>query len=236
MRDLGRMTAPHWLALYGAILGAWAVLWLWAAPAAPDFGALLVSLCRATPEAAGWGGAFAMWVLMAAAMMLPTALPAFATYDEIAHAHRLGGGATLVAGYGAVWLGFAGVATAAQMLAAPEAFSPAFAAAMLVLAAAYQVSPLKEACLSRCRMPLTFFMAHWNDGPWRMGLRLGAVCLGCCWALMALALVGGAMSLGFMALATVLMTLEKLGRGTLVPRAIAIACLAGAGFLIGGLS
>jgi predicted metal-binding membrane protein len=77
-------------------------------------------------------------------------------------------------------------------------------------------------------------MQHWDEGPLRMGLRLGAVCLGCCWALMALGLIGGAMSLGFMALATVSMTAEKLTTGRAVPVAIALACLAGAGFLMGG--
>jgi len=229
------MTAPHWLALYGAILAAWTALWILAAPGG-DIVTLLIALCRTTPEIVGWPSALAMWLLMSAAMMLPTALPAFATYDHIADAHGLGGGASLVAGYGAVWAGFALAATFCQMLLIPSEPSAPFAAGMLSLAAAYQVSPLKAACLSRCRAPLTFFMGHWDDGPWRMGLRLGAVCLGCCWALMALALIGGVMSVGFMALATVLMTLEKLGRGRAVPNAIAIACLIGAGYLIGGPS
>ena len=60
-------------------------------------------------------------------------------------------------------------------------------------------------------------MAHWDDGPWRMGLRLGAVCLGCCWALMALAFAGGMANIGFMALGMALMTAEKLSRGRAVP-------------------
>jgi predicted metal-binding membrane protein len=55
-----------------------------------------------------------------------------------------------------------------------------------------------------------FFMAHWDEGAWRNGIRLGFVCLGCCWALMALAFVGGVMNLAFMGLATVIMVLEKL--------------------------
>ena len=233
MRHLTRMAAPHWLALYGLILAAWAGLWWLAAPA-PDLAGALWALCRATPEAAGPGGVLAMWALMSAAMMLPTALPAFATYDEVAHAHGLGGGGRMVAGYAVVWLGASALAAGLQ-LGLPALAHPVAGPVLLVGAAAYQVSPLKEACLSRCRAPLTFLMAHWDAGPWRMGLRLGLVCLGCCWALMALAFVGGLMSLGFMALATVLMTLEKLSRGTLVPRATAIACLLGAGFLIGGL-
>ena len=142
-----------------------------------------------------------------------------------------------MAGYAAVWVGFALAAAGLQLALARVGglAHPALAPALLVLAAGYQVSTLKEACLSKCRQPLTFFMSHWAEGPWRMGLRLGATCLGCCWALMALGLIGGAMSLGFMALATLLMTAEKLSRGVLVPRAIALGCLAGAGYLTGGI-
>ena len=79
----------------------------------------------------------------------------------------------------------------------------------------------------------TFFMQHWASGPWRMGLRLGAVCLGCCWALMLLAFVGGVMSLAFMGLATVMMVLEKLPQlGDRLTRPLGIT-LIGAGVLIG---
>ena len=78
------------------------------------------------------------------------------------------------------------------------------------MAGAYQFSPVKEACLSKCRRPLSFFMQHWDEGALRNGVRLGLVCLGCCWALMALAFVGGVMNLAFMGLATVIMVLEKL--------------------------
>ncbi|MFO6463602.1 DUF2182 domain-containing protein [Jannaschia sp. KMU-145] len=227
------MTAPHWLALYGLLLGGWVALWAWSAPT--SWGTLLRDLCLSTPEPQGLVATTGMWLLMSAAMMLPTAIPAFATHDDIADTQGTGGGAALVAGYALVWAGFA-VAAALVQTALATADIPrtgAFAAALLISAAAYQVSPMKAACLSKCRRPLVFFMQHWAEGPFRMGVRLGATCLGCCWALMALGLIGGAMSLAFMALATVLMTLEKLGRGPAIPVAIAIACLAGAGFLIG---
>ncbi|MGR3541553.1 MAG: DUF2182 domain-containing protein [Hasllibacter sp.] len=234
MRHLSRMAAPHWLATYAALLGAWAAVWLMATPG--PLAQALRDLCLTPAAEAGLPGLLAMWLIMSAAMMLPTALPAFATYDDIADAQGLGGGARLVAGYGAVWLGFALLAACVQLFAARLGAleAPWLAPALLVMAAGYQLSPLKEACLTRCRRPLTFFLQHWGDGPWRMGLRLGAVCLGCCWALMALGLIGGAMSLGFMALATVLMTLEKLTAGRTVPVGIALACLVGAGFLMGG--
>jgi predicted metal-binding membrane protein len=79
-----------------------------------------------------------------------------------------------------------------------------------MLAGLYQFSPLKEACLSKCRQPMMFFLQYWNEGPWLNGVRLGLVCLGCCWALMFLAFVGGVMNLVFMGIATVIMMVEKL--------------------------
>lgn len=236
MRHLSRMTAPHWLALYGALLLAWASVWAASTPS--QWGSLIRDLCLTPAAQAGFGGLLAMWLIMSAAMMLPTALPAFATHDEIADAHGTGGGAGLVGGYAIVWVGFAIIAALVQLTSARIGAldAPWLPPALLILAGAYQFSALKEACLSKCRQPLTFFMQHWAEGPMRMGLRLGAVCLGCCWALMALGLIGGTMSLGFMALATLLMTLEKLTSGDFLPRAIGLACFAGAGFLIGGFA
>jgi len=84
---------------------------------------------------------------------------------------------------------------------------------LLLLAGLYQFSPMKAACLARCRSPLAFFLSEWRGGmtgALHMGLKHGLDCLGCCWALMLLAFVGGTMNLIWMALATVLMTLEKL--------------------------
>lgn len=234
MKHLSHMTAPHWLALYAGLIAAWLMVYAMSTDAA--LATALRDICRLPVDALGLGGAAAMWLIMSAAMMLPTAIPAFATHDQIADSQGIGGGGWLVAGYVVVWVGFSGVAAVVQLAVANLGVidGPWFAASLLLLAGAYQFSAMKEACLSKCRQPLTFLMAHWEDGPWRMGLRLGATCLGCCWALMALGLIGGTMSLGFMALATVLMTLEKLSRGALVPHAIGLACLVGAGYLIGG--
>ncbi|MCK0166811.1 DUF2182 domain-containing protein [Jannaschia sp. S6380] len=233
MRHFDRMTAPHWLTLYALLLAAWAGVWAMTAPPLA-WGTLWRDICLSAPVAMGFPGLFGMWLLMAAAMMLPTALPALATYDHLADAQGVSGGGRLVAGYAIVWIGFAAAAAGAQTAIGGQAESTWIAALLLALAGAYQFSTFKDACLSRCRRPLVFFLEHWARGPLGMGLRLGAVCLGCCWALMALGLIGGAMSLGFMALATVLMTVEKLSRGVVIPRAIGLACLSGAGFLIGG--
>lgn len=221
IRSMGK---PHWLGLYGLIIAAWALLYAMAVPA--DLRAagavygleLLAALCVATPDAAGFAGLVAMWAIMAAAMMAPTALPALATYDDLSAAGAETRLWPLVGGYLAVWLGFSVLAAAAQMalfsagLLDPfgSSLSGVLSAALLALAGAWQFTALKEACLSKCRAPMMFFLQHWDEGPWRNGLRLGAVCLGCCWALMLLAFVGGVMNLMFMGIATVLMALEKL--------------------------
>ena len=217
------MGAPHWLALFGLILAGWVALWLMSVPAEMRalsrlYGAdFWRALCLATPDISGFPRLFLMWSLMAAAMMLPTALPAFATYEDLGHSSETRFG-MLILGYLTIWLGFAALAAGAQIgfmrLGLLDGLgtsrSAAFSAFLLALAGGYQFSKLKDACLSKCRMPLTFFMQHWDEGPYRNGMRLGAVCLGCCWALMLLGFVGGVMSLGFMGLATLIMVLEKL--------------------------
>jgi predicted metal-binding membrane protein len=159
-----------------------------------------------------------MWVLMSAAMMAPTALPAFATYEDLGETAEGTRFASLVAGYLVVWFGFSIAAAALQMglfqaellSAFGDSRSSLLSAGLLLVAGLYQFSPVKDACLSKCRAPLTFFMQHWDEGPWRNGIRLGLVCLGCCWALMLLAFVGGVMSIAFMGLATLIMVFEKL--------------------------
>jgi len=235
------MARAHWLALYGGIGIAWAALYIMALPAdlraaGAIYGAeFLRSLCIVSPDAAGYFGLVAMWMLMSAAMMAPTALPAFATYDE------LGGRADtqfgpLVGGYLVIWGLFAFGAAGAQMALTQagaltifgDSQSALLSGVLLIIAGAYQFSALKEACLSKCRAPLAFFMQHWNEGPFRNGLRLGAVCLGCCWALMLLAFVGGVMNLAFMGLATLVMALEKLSWiGAVITRPLGGLLIAG---------
>ena len=240
------MRAPHWLALFGLILAAWAVLYMMSAPAdlraaGRLYGAeFWADFCTLTPDGAGFARVVAMWALMSAAMMAPTALPAFATYEDLARTGAETRFAALVGGYLAIWLGFSVFAAAAQMLLFGAglidplggSLSAALSAGLLALAGAYQFSPIKEACLSKCRAPLTFFMQHWDEGPLRNGLRLGAVCLGCCWALMLLGFVGGVMNIAFMGLATILMVLEKLPEiGRWLTRPLGVALLAAAAWI-----
>ncbi|WP_249139103.1 DUF2182 domain-containing protein [Actibacterium sp. MT2.3-13A] len=249
------MRAPHWLLVFGLIVVGWTVLYAMSLPsdlraAGRLYGAeFWRAICTVTPDAAGYGKLTLMWSAMAAAMMLPTLLPALATYEDLAASGAASGRGmlALVAGYLAVWLGFSALAAGVQMgltgagLVTPLGESAArwFSAALLAGAGAYQFTALKAACLSQCRQPLTFFMQYWRPGPGRaaaMGLRLGAVCLGCCWALMALAFVGGTMNLAWMGLATVLMVFEKLpGLGRVLTRPLGAALIGAAGLTAAGL-
>lgn len=239
------MRGAHWLALFALILAAWGALYAMALPADLRAASRLYgaefwqNLCNVTPDAAGYVRVALMWALMSFAMMAPTALPSFATYDDLSKSAPGARFSHLVAGYLAVWLGFSLIAAAAQMglyragllSVLGDSRSQLLSAALLLGAGLYQFSPLKDACLSQCRMPLTFFMAHWDEGPLRNGLRLGAVCLGCCWALMFLAFVGGVMNIAFMALATVMMALEKLPEiGRWLTRPL------GAALILGGIA
>lgn len=220
-----QMGGAHWIALFAFVLVSWLALWMMMVPAdlramSHIYGAeFWRDLCAVGADGSGFFRLWLMWALMSGAMMAPTALPAFATYDDLpAAAKPEGGFASLVLGYLSIWFAAAALGAGAQISLATAgltdmfgaSISPLFTAALLATAGVYQFSALKEACLAKCRMPLSFFMAHFDDGPLKMGLRLGAVCLGCCWALMALAFVGGMQSLAFMGGATLLMIFEKL--------------------------
>lgn len=217
------LRGTHWLAFFGGILLCWALLFSMALPAdlrdlEATYGASIIEiLCSGGLGASGFLSSFAMWALMSAAMMAPTALPAFATYDDLGNVAATGFG-KLLGGYLTAWAGFSALAALAQVSlyelgligGLGQSVSLPLTMTLLIGAGLYQFSALKSACLSRCRAPLAFFMQHWDEGPFRNGLRLGLDCVGCCWALMLLGFVGGTMNLGFMGLAMVLMTLEKL--------------------------
>ncbi len=244
------MGAPHWLALFGLILAAWVILYMMSVPAdLREAGALYGAefwkdLCTLTPDGAGLARMVLMWALMSAAMMAPTVLPALATYEDLSQTGTATSMGRLLAGYLSVWLGFSVLAAGAQMvlfqagLLTPLGQSAAapLSAALLTIAGLYQFSSAKEACLSKCRRPLMFFMSHWDEGPLRNGVRLGLVCLGCCWALMLLAFVGGVMNLAFMGLATLIMVLEKLPEiGRYITRPLGVVLILAAGLSLAGV-
>jgi predicted metal-binding membrane protein len=191
-----------------------------------------------------------MWLGMLVAMMLPAAAPAIRAFAGIAAqrgaaSYRGGPLGAFVSGYLAVWAGFGLLATAAQwvlaMLAqqAPDLHaegSPALAGGLLVVAGLYQFSALKARCLRQCRSPLAFFLAHWRAGvrgAFELGQRHGLHCLGCCWALMALMLIGGAMNLAWMALLTALLLAEKFApAGPLIGRVVGLGLVGWGGVLL----
>ncbi|SMY09528.1 DUF2182 domain-containing protein [Flavimaricola marinus] len=247
------LTAPPraviWIGFYGAVGFGWLALF-WAvqgqAEPAPGFWA---SLCIGAGEAR-LGALWAMWGLMAAAMMLPTFAPALATFLDLGHAGatRIRDAAALTGGYLGVWLGAALAGAVAQqalgslgLLSEGGSLRGGFAAVLLLGAGLYQLSPAKAACLAKCRMPLTFFMGRWRPGAAhaaRMGAELGVVCLGCCWALMALGFVGGTMNLLWMGAATLFMIFEKLpdiGRWLTRPSGWALIVAAGVQALVTAL-
>jgi predicted metal-binding membrane protein len=194
-----------------------------------------------------------MWVAMTLAMMLPSAGPMILTYAEIADTAVAKGEPVvsplvLAAGYLSVWLGFAVLAAGLQGLlaradiaasASPE--DGARLAALLFLAAGlYQFSTLKRACLTQCQRPFPFFFAHWTSEPrgvFRLGLRQGLYCLGCCWAMMLLMLASGTMNVIWMAALGAIMTAEKLASTARMSRIFGFGfCAFGAGYLALSLS
>ena len=173
-------------------------------------------------NAAAIGG---MWAVMMAAMMLPSALPMIRSFAALCE--RRGERApwrSFVAAYLLVWLGFSLAATGAQWALQAAGWvdamivstSAPLGAALLLIAGAWQFSPLKRLCLARCRTPIGFLLGEWREGVrggFVMGLRHGGFCLGCCWALMALLFVGGAMNPAWVAALSVAVAIEKLVPG-----------------------
>ena len=145
---------------------------------------------------------FLMWAVMMVAMMLPTTVPIVmlvATVDRrrLDRPRPVARTGTFVLGYLAVWVAYGAVAASVQgALHAAALLSPAMVSTSrsprrrdLIAAGIYQWTPLKRACVTSCRSPLTFVMTEWREGSmgaWIMGLRHGLYCVGCCWVLMAL--------------------------------------------------
>jgi predicted metal-binding membrane protein len=158
--------------------------------------------------------------------MVPSAAPMLLIYASIMRRSGEGPHAALhvyplAAGYLVVWVGFSLAATLVQrglsgaLLLSPmmTLVSPWAAAGLLVAAAAYQLTPLKRACLDACRSPVTFITTHMHpgaSGAFRLGIAHGVYCLGCCWVLMLLLFAGGVMNLWTIAALTVFVLFEKL--------------------------
>jgi len=168
----------------------------------------------------GLGWFLGVWVVMMAAMMLPSVAPTVALYTRVTRESSPASPWLFVGGYLLTWTG-AGLVAYAVGAAATAALGHrldwgqaghALAAATLVVAAVYEVTPLKNVCLAKCRSPLGSLLGSWREGRTgavRMGLRNGAWCVGCCWALMAALFALGVMSVSWMALVAAIVAAEK---------------------------
>jgi predicted metal-binding membrane protein len=181
------------------------------------------------------------WIVMMAAMMFPSIAPMVLTFAFLQRRRRDRGAAdriisswVFVAGYILTWTAFGlaayGLYIGVRSLSIPELSwhrgGPYLAGGVLLAAAVYQLTPIKDACLSRCRAPLDFVLTHWHEGPsgaLRMGVVHGAWCVGCCWGLMAALFALGVMSVPWMVAIAGLIALEKLlPRKELANRLVAI--------------
>lgn len=222
--------------IYGALGMASVLAWLYVAAAIRMPGGMH----------RGQGGVefafgLSMWTVMMAGMMLPSAAPMVVTFARVSRQRapgHLGRAAAFVTAYLAVWTGFSALGASTQwalraaalLSPAGAATSPLLAGGLLIGAGAYQLSPLKNACLDRCRTPMGFLLTEWRPGARGalvMGLRHGVECVLCCWGVMVLMFVFGTMDLRWMAALTLFVVVEKtLPGGERLGRLAGFACLA----------
>jgi predicted metal-binding membrane protein len=167
------------------------------------------------------------WAVMMAAMMFPAAAPMLLLFHKVSASRRAKGIAfvptwVFAAGYLLVWTAIGlltwvlvqiGSELAGRVdLADRDTWAPLALGAVLLVAGLYQFTPLKSICLRHCQSPAGFVMTHWRDGyrgALRMGIVHGAFCLGCCWAIFAVLVAAGVMSLAWMLLLTLVVFAEK---------------------------
>jgi predicted metal-binding membrane protein len=198
-----------------------------------ELATVIVGLGLTAVTLAAWAGVLAQgspshpvnfviaWLVMMAAMMLPSAAPLVLLYRVAGAGARAIDTVFLTAGYLVVWAAIGlpvFVLRQALMVAASDGsivarYLPYAVAVVLGIAGLYQFTPLKEACLRQCRSPLDFMMQRWHGGgpfaAMRLGVEHGAYCVGCCWGLMAVLVVAGAMSLAWVTLIALLVFVEK---------------------------
>jgi predicted metal-binding membrane protein len=219
----------RWL-VGGALAVTVTLCWAWIVPMARDMYGTMQGpsawMMTETWDFTHLALLFAMWVVMMAGMMLPSAAPTLLLYAGVIRQSPDGPRARVhvyafAAGYLSVWTAFSLAATALQRLLAHwlllspmmEAKGRLFSGILLLVAGVYQFTPFKRSCLESCRSPAAFIAQHWQRGV-TGGLRLGVVhgldCLGCCWAFMLLLFVGGVMNLWCIGALTIFVLLEKL--------------------------
>ena len=194
-----------------------------------------------------WTLVVAMWWIMMIAMMSPSVVPTILLYARV---HRQAPGqpgtrdklaptAVFAVGYFLIWLVFSVAVAALHWMFESTGFISAsnfgsqsrwLSSGVLLAAGAYQFSPVKNVCLSRCRAPVPFLSRHWRPhvlGSLRLGMLHGAYCVGCCWILMLLLFVGGVMNVAWIAALSVLFLIEKtLPFGLLASRSTGVILIA----------
>ena len=189
---------------------------------------------------------FAMWTVMMVGMMTPSAAPMILMYARVgrqiqAHGRPLAATVWFATGYFLVWIAFALLATLVQwafertVLLEMATTSTAVGGLLFVAAGSYQWTRLKDVCLTQCQKPFAFLMRQGGfrgdaRGSLMLGVRHGAYCVGCCWALTALLLVGGVMNVLWIILLALLIVLEKVA-----PFGRQIALLAGVVLIAAGM-
>lgn len=176
----------------------------------------------------GWPMVITMWWVMMIAMMTPNAAPVILLYGRVVRHHAGDNQSTylscmiLLMGYFTAWLVFSIAAAALQKALQPAGFmsgmmlwsrSATLSASVLMAAGLYQFSSIKHSCLVQCRAPVQFLTEHWRPGKWGsfvLGVRHGLFCVGCCWTIMLLLLVGGVMNLAWIAALTLFILVEKI--------------------------
>jgi len=240
---LGQTRAVVVIGLVGLATGSWFYLGVVAARMDEMSSAL------AMPMTSAWSPVqatlmVAMWAVMMAAMMVPSAVPMVLTYDRLdrgAPQGRLGSAGLFVAGYVVVWsafaVGAAGLQWVLQTMALVdgmgETTQQALAGLLLIGAGVFQFSPVKKRSLGACRTPMGFLTTSWREGrsgALRMGLHHGSLCLRCCWALMILLFVLGVMNLFWVALLAIFVLAEKIAR-----RGEAISMIGGVVMIVWGI-
>ena len=205
----------------------------------------------ATAPASNLLFAFGMWAVMMIGMMTPSVAPMILLYAKVGRRARsnsepFASAGWFVAGYLVAWIGFALAASVVQeALKAASILTPAlasasgiFAGVLMIGAGVYQWSPLKNSCLGQCRAPLLFVQQHGGFRPnplgaLTLGLKHGAYCIGCCWALMTLLFIGGVMNLLWVAGLAILVLLEKVvPAGWHLARALGLALVVAGSILL----
>jgi len=239
-----------WLSFFAVILGSWWMMYMMSIDMGLDLlgrpNMMAQKMRMMDPMMSDmamtrFGPVFAMWAIMMAAMMLPTMVPTLRSYEDLmASADGTRAGFIgVILGYFVVWVAFAALIAGVQIALLYAgiidllgiATSRWITAGLLIAVGLFQFTRAKEICHGVCHSPMMYFLGHWKTGfggGVRMGLGLGAFCVGCCWGFMVLGFVGGVMSLLWMGAATLFMVLEKLPQiGHVITKPMGVALIAG---------